>query len=217
MYYNPDFMKMVFRRAVCNFISNLSINFTWDYCLWSKHLIYCFNASAAWMVESIRTLFCWGRLKNPDQWRTLPLSTWTISSLFKHIWCRCSPHVFWGMCEQTVWRIKIPRGQNKLKFFVSVTRVIINPRLSILQESRTWPHWTAAGLLWYLAPQMLAAVPFWIRLVCSAHSTESQLDWDLDDVEAKSTPQTCYWGPQLLLNHACFVARRGHSSQGISF
>lgn len=111
MYSNLDLTKVVFRRALCNLLSILSLDFSWNCILWSKHPIYCFNVSAGWLdasrglvVGCIRRLFVskhalkcipllpnmsdsfsWGRLKNPERCRG-------FASLFPSI-CNQAPPI----------------------------------------------------------------------------------------------------------------------------
>ena len=65
--------------------------------------------------------------------------------------------------------------------------------------------------------------PPWIGLVCPAHPTDSQLNSDLGNLEAKSTPPTRCCVPQtipepfLLCGMVHYPAERGHSQQGIPF
>ena len=74
-----------------------------------------------------------------------------------------------------------------------------------------------------LSPGNCEVGPPWIGPVCPAHPTDAQLDWDLGNLEAKSTPQTRGCAPQtspepfLLCGTAHYPADRGHSHHGILF
>lgn len=111
MNYYLDSIKVVFRRALCNLLSSLSLDFNWNSSLWSKHPIYCFNVSAGWLdasrnwvVGCIRRLFVskhalkctpllpnvsdsfnWGKLKNLERYKR-------FASLFPSI-CNQAPSV----------------------------------------------------------------------------------------------------------------------------
>ena len=49
-----------------------------------------------------------------------------------------------------------------------------------------------------LSPVSCEVGPQWIRLVCSAHLQDAWLDWDLGNLEAKSTPWTPGCVPQTI-------------------
>ena len=74
-----------------------------------------------------------------------------------------------------------------------------------------------------LSPVSCQVGPPWIGIVCPAHPTDDQLEWDLGNLEAKSTPQTCCYAPQtipepfLLCGTTCYPAERGHNHRGIPF
>ena len=75
----------------------------------------------------------------------------------------------------------------------------------------------------HISPVNWEVGPLWIGLVCPAHLTDARLDWDLENLEAKSTPQTRGCAPQtipepfLLCSTVHCPADRGHSNQGILF
>ena len=67
-----------------------------------------------------------------------------------------------------------------------------------------------------LSPIICKVRPPWIRLLCPARPTDDQFDWDLVNLEAKSTPQTHCCAPHKPFK-AHYLAERGHNHQGIPF
>lgn len=64
-----------------------------------------------------------------------------------------------------------------------------------------------------LSPVSCEMGPPWIWFDCPANPTDAQLDCDLGNLEAKTTPWTCYV-PHTIPSIPC-CAVRGHSHEGI--